>query len=239
MFQLFNLLLYQPLLNALVFFYNFIPDIGIAIIFLTIIIRFILWPFNALTFKSQKALQALQPEIKKIQEKYKNQRQQQTKAMIELYQKEKVNPFSSCLPILIQFPILIALFQVLSKSLDSSVGLPTLYPFIENPGHLSPYFLNIINFAVPSFPIALLAGIAQYFQAKMLPRFSPQLGISGSQDEKMTTAINRQMFYFMPALTVIIGISMPAGLTFYWLLTTLITIVQQLCFFKFRSQGRQ
>lgn len=110
----FNTILYQPLFNALIFLYQFLPgkDFGIAIIALTIIIRFLFYPLMAKSLKSQKIISDLQPKIQEIQQKYKNDREKQGKEMIKLYQKEKVNPFGGCLPLLVQLPILIALYRV-------------------------------------------------------------------------------------------------------------------------------
>src|SRR3989338_2887446 len=108
----FNQILVFPLLNLLVFFYNFIPDIGVVIILLTVLVRLVLLPSFHKSLKHQKALQDLQPKMNEIKEKYKNDKEQQAKAMMELYSAHKVNPLSSCLPLLIQLPILIALYQV-------------------------------------------------------------------------------------------------------------------------------
>ena len=98
--QFFNLVLYQPLLNALILLYNFLPgnDFGLAVIVLTIIIRLILHPTSVKAIKSQKALSLLQPKLKEIQRKYKNDRAKLARATMELYQKEKISPFSGCLP---------------------------------------------------------------------------------------------------------------------------------------------
>ena len=109
---IFNELIYRPLFNSLVFFYNIIPghDFGLAIIALTILIRFALYPLSQKAIKSQKALSEIQPKIKEIQKQHQNDRAQQTKAMMEFYQKNKINPFSGCLPLLIQFPVFIGLY---------------------------------------------------------------------------------------------------------------------------------
>ena len=239
MMQLYNTLLYQPMLNLLVFFYNLIPDIGVGIIILTIIIRLILLPLTAKMYKSQKAMQALQPQMKELQEKYKKNPQELSKAMMQLYQKEKVNPLSSCLPVLLQLPFLIALYQVLVAGLDATKTLPPLYSFISNPEHLSPYFLSVIDLSVKSLPLAVLAGIAQYFQTKMMPMQAAPRGIPGSKDENMMAGMNRQMLYIMPVFTVFIGASMPAGLTFYWLITTLFSIAQQWYFLRGKAPTPQ
>ena len=111
---IYNDLLYYPLFNLMVFFYNIVPgqDIGVAIILLTLLVRIVLYPINNKSIKSQKRLQEIQPKMKELQNKYKEDKQKQAKKLMELYQKHKVNPLSGCLPLLLQFPILIALYHV-------------------------------------------------------------------------------------------------------------------------------
>src|SRR4030042_135677 len=110
----FYLTLYQPLFNLLVFFYQYIPgkDFGVAIICLTLLIKILLYPLGAKAIKIQRELQVLQPKIKEIQEKYKDDKQKQTIEMLEVYKKEKINPFAGLFVSLVQVPILIALWRV-------------------------------------------------------------------------------------------------------------------------------
>jgi YidC/Oxa1 family membrane protein insertase len=116
---MFNLLLVQPLLNLLILIYSAVPghDFGIAIILITVLVRLVIWPFQSQTLRNQKAFNAIQPEVKKIQEKYKNDPQKMNAMMMELYKEKEVNPFSSCLPSLIQLPVMIALFYALIVTL--------------------------------------------------------------------------------------------------------------------------
>ncbi|PIP18112.1 MAG: hypothetical protein COX43_00530 [Parcubacteria group bacterium CG23_combo_of_CG06-09_8_20_14_all_35_9] len=228
MVQFFNIVLYQPLFNILIFFYNVIPgnDIGIAILILTILIRIVLWPFSLQSIKSQKALQDLQPKIEEIKRKYKGQSEKLARATMQLYKENKVNPFSSCLPLLIQFPFLIAVYQVFRSGLYSS-SLEMLYPFISNPGHINSISLGLVDLAKPSIVLAVLAGLAQFVQAKMMITKRPDLKTRGSRDEDVMAIMNKQMVYFMPLITVMIGISLPGGLILYWFATTLLMILQQ------------
>lgn len=110
----FYIILYQPLFNALVLLYDYVPghDFGVAIIFLTLIIRFILYPISVKAVSSQKGLQKLQPKILEVQKKYKDEKEKQAKEILELYKTEKINPFSGLLLAIIQIPILIALYRV-------------------------------------------------------------------------------------------------------------------------------
>ena len=231
----FTIVLFQPIWNALVWVYNVLPnhDIGLAIILLTIVIRLILWPFQQSALKSQRALQSVQPKLRALQIQFKDDKVGLNKAMMELYAKEKVHPFSSCLPLLVQLPFLIALYEVLRAGLGSSANFGLLYPFVANPGSINPHFLGFLDLGQKSIPLALLAGIAQFFQTKMLPMNQAPAGAgSGSKDEEQLARVNKMMMYMMPAMTVVIGVSLPGGLTLYWFVTTLIALFQQWLFFR-------
>jgi YidC/Oxa1 family membrane protein insertase len=234
--SLFYTIFYQPILNLLVGLYNILPghDLGVAIVVLTLLIKVILLPFANKSLKSQKALQILQPKIKEIQTKYKDDKQRLTQELLELYKREKVSPFSSLTPLLIQLPILIALYRVLIKGL-SEEKLSGLYSFIYNPEHLNTISFGILNLSEKNLTLAVLAGIAQFIQSKMLAQQKPPQEVAnkpGAKDEAMLSIMNKQMLYFMPAFTVFIGATLPSGLTFYWFLSTVLTIIQQYIFFR-------
>lgn len=223
--QLFNTILYTPLFNFLVFLYNTIAfkDFGIAIILLTLIIRFFLSPLSIKAFKSQKLLADLQPKIKELQEKFKGDPQSQTKEMMEFYKKHKINPFSGCFLLLIQLPILIALYRISTFGFDKD-SLAIVYSFIKKPEFLNPVAFGIIDLTKKNFILAIIAGITQFFQTKLSLKNQPQ------EKNKNTTPlslINQQMLYFSPFLTIMISISFPAGLPLYWITTTLFSILEQ------------
>ncbi|PJA45097.1 hypothetical protein CO174_04650 [Candidatus Uhrbacteria bacterium CG_4_9_14_3_um_filter_50_9] len=229
--NLFHTFLYDPIFNLLVFFYGIIPgaEIGFAIIALTILIKVILWPFMSKSLKAQKALQELQPKIEELKAKYADDREKLAKEMMELYQTEKVNPLSSCLPIIIQLPILIALYRVLLAGFGPETLL-NLYTFVPNPGSINHIFLGVIDLSVPSVYLAVLAGYFQFMQTRMLIQRRPPKqvrGKKGAMDESMLASMNKSMMYFMPAITVVIGSSLPAGLTVYWVTVNIVSILQQ------------
>jgi YidC/Oxa1 family membrane protein insertase len=219
-------LLYKPIFNLLVFLYNVIPggDLGVIIILLTLIIKLILYPLNRRAIISQKALQNIQPQIEDLKEKYKDDREKLGTAMMEMYKKEKINPFSSCLPLLIQLPILIAVYQVFMHGL-SGQSFELLYPGVANPGTLNTLAFGFLDLTKRSIPLAVLAGAAQFWQSKMLMSKREKAG-------SMSSMMNKQMLYMMPAMTVFIGSSFPAGLALYWLAMTLFSVLQQLWMFK-------
>lgn len=231
--QAYQTIFYQPILNALVYLYNVIPgtDIGVAIIVITVLVRLILWPLSAKALKSQKAMQTIQPKLKALQSELKGNKEALARATMELYAAEKVSPFSSCLPLLIQFPFLIAIYHALRDGLASQ-KLDQLYPFVHNPGTIDPNFLGFMNLSAASIPLAVLAGAAQFWQSKMLSGKRPPVKTPGAKDEDTMAMMNRQMMYFMPVMTVVIGATLPGGLSLYWLMTTLLTVVQQYISFR-------
>jgi YidC/Oxa1 family membrane protein insertase len=213
-----NLLVY-PLLNLLVFFYNFIPDIGIVIILLTVLVRLALLPSFHKSLKHQKALQDLQPKMNEIRETHKDDKEKQAKALMELYAAHKVNPLSSCLPLLIQLPILIALYQVFIQSLNGQ-NLEGIYSFIVRPEQIDPMFLNFINLKDKNVWMPAIAAVLQYFQGRLsMPKTQAT--------DSMSKMMSYQMMYMFPILTLFIGLQFPAGLTLYWIVTTLFGIAQQ------------
>lgn len=229
--SIFNTLLYQPIFNVFVFLYNFIPghDVGVVILALTLLVRLALYHLTGSSIKSQRALQDLQPKLAAIKKQYADDKQKQTQAIMELYKTNKVNPLTSCLPMLIQLPILIALYMVLRDGLNSTNLADSLYSFVNNPGTINQISLGFFNMAKPNYVLAVFAGLAQYWQAKTLSRKNPPAEAgAGGKDEAMMSMMNKQMLYFMPAMTVLIGLSLPAGLTLYWFFGTVLMALQQI-----------
>ena len=232
MYHLFEVIFYQPILNLLVFLYNTVSmqDLGVAIILLTVLIKLILWPLSRKSIKAQKEMQELQPKIDELKSQYKGKEKQQEmgKALMDLYKEHKVNPFSSCLPLLLQLPFFIAVYQVFRNGLSEHLDL--VYSFIPRPEVINSVFLGFLDLSKPNIYLAVLAGGAQFWQAKMMmvKKSKNQVVGSDNKEDSMAAIMNKQMLYFMPALTIFIGITLPGGLTLYWLVLTLLTVLQQL-----------
>ena len=239
MIHLFTIIFYQPLLNLLIFLYDVIPgrDIGIAIILVTVVIRLILYPFSAKAIKSQKLLQEMQPKIDEMKKTYKDQKEKQAQEMMKIYKEHKINPFSSCLPLLIQFPFLIAVYQVFRTGLNNG-NLDLLYPFVANPGHINTIAFGFLDLGKSQIILAILAGAAQFWQAKMMLAKRPAIKNKDSKDEDMAAIMSKQMVFMMPIMTVIIGASLPSGLVLYWLVITVITALQQLLMLKTKNKRK-
>ena len=235
----FNLILYQPFFNALILLYQYLPgrDLGIAVIVLTVLIRIILYPLMAQAIRSQKVMAELQPKMQEIQERFKNDREKQAKEMMVLYQKEKINPLGGCLPLLIQMPILLALFRVFMSFKDGlgvaqSAALYSFVPFANIPEE--PMFLGLVNLAQPSLILAVLAGICQFVQARAVSPKSKKVKTS-DQMSKFSGMMQRQMLYFFPVFIFFILLRLPAAIGLYWLVTSLFSIGQQYLIFARRS----
>jgi len=225
--SLFKAVLYQPLLNLLILFYIYLPghDFGIAIIVLTIAIRLVLYPLMAQSIRSQKVLSELQPKIRELQKKYKDDKEKQVKETMDLYKEAKINPFGSFLPLLIQLPILIALYQVFWKGLQPG-SMSNLYSFVPNPGVIDPTFLGLINLSEASIILAFIAGITQFVQTKMMtPAAKTDKGQKASS--QISDRMQNQMLYMLPIFTVFILWKLPAAIGIYWIVTSLFSIVQQ------------
>lgn len=250
MIELFYTVLYDPIFNALFWLYHVVPgkDLGVSIIILTIAIKIILfWPALS-SLKAQKSLQDTQPKIEEIKKKYKDDKEELGRQLMKFYKENKVNPFSSCLPLLIQLPILIALYRVFFKGLQvdaethilAADQLDHLYTYLRAIYEVTPVkttFLGFVDLAkTHNVVLAGLAGLAQFLSAKFFATKKAAIKTKGSKDENMASMLNKQMLYFMPILTVVIGYQFPAGVTLYWLVSTLFTLAQQTYFFKLRKK---
>ncbi len=240
--SVFHEALYRPLFNGLIFLYNIIPghDFGLAIISLTLLVRLALYPSSMKAIKGQKEMQELQPKLKEIQNKYKDNKEKQAQALMEFYRKNKINPLSGCLPLLVQMPILIALYHVFIAGFDDST-LEILYSFVYNPGHIDPVSFGIIDLSQKNVVLALVAGGFQFVQTKMM-MLSRKTDESEKEDKKkkkkgelsreekaqdFSQTLTKQMVYMMPMITIVFAMSFPSGLALYWIVTTLFAIGQQ------------
>ena len=168
--------------------------------------------------------------MQEIQKKYKDDKEKQAKEVLNLYKTEKINPFSGLLLAIIQLPILIALYRVFWGGLNPK-ELVSLYGFISNPGHINAIFLHTIDLSKPNLMLALLAGITQYFQTKMLLPKGIELKGQGKGSD-LSQAMQNQMTYFLPVFTVIILLGLPSALGLYWTASGIFSIIQQYLILK-------
>lgn len=235
---IFHSFIYQPLYNVLVFFYDTVPgqDFGVAIILTTLLLKTLFIPLSKKQLESQKKMQELQPKIKEIQQKHKDNKEQQTKAIMEFYRENKANPFSGCLPLVIQLVFLIAIYRVIINISQAGfmVNPGDLYAFIQAPGAINHLFAGFIDLSKPNYVFAFLSAVAQYYQTKMLfqSKKIETSPVKTSEQPDFATIMNKQMLYLGPGLTFFIGATFPAALSLYWLFSTLFMIFQQTLIFK-------
>ncbi len=227
---IFNTIFYQPLLNALIFLWQYaaFKDLGIAIILLTVLVRLLLFPIFQKSVRQQALMQHLAPEIKKIQQDHRDHKEKQAQALMELYRQYKVNPFGGFILLLIQLPVIFAVYRVILKGLSPDVLTTNLYSFIPHPQQLNQIFLGLIDLSKSSIFIIAAAAIAQFFQGKLsLALNKPQEQKSAQEKPAMAEMINKQMVFIGPLLTVFILGTLPSAVGLYWLTTTLFSIGQQ------------
>lgn len=225
---IYNTIIFEPIFNALIFLYNVIPgqSMGLAIIALTIILRMAMYPLFSKQIKSQKAMQDIQDDLRKVKEQFKDDPKQLQMETMKLYKDKGINPLSSCLPLLIQLPIWAALYHSFNQGLSSS-GFEHLYGFVTNPGTINTNFV-FLNLATPSIPLAVVVGAVQYWQGKMLLAKRPQqTDVKEGSAEQIAQQMSQQMVYLLPVMMVVIGWSLPSGLVLYFFISTLISIAQQ------------
>ncbi len=213
---------YTPFYNLFFWLVDVFPgeNLWIAIVALTVIVKLVLLPLSAKAVRAQRENTALQPKLDEIRKKHKDNPDELNRAMIALYQEHNVNPLSGCLPILIQMPILIVLYRVFIDGISTD-HYNLLYSFIATPENLNIFFLNQ-DLSKPSIVLALFAGATQFLQTWQIQKsvqVKPKKGTPASSIGKMV--------YFMPILTIIIGLTLPSALTIYWITTTIFSIGQQ------------
>lgn len=225
--NIWNIFLYQPLLNALAFLVSVIPggDVGLAVIILTILVKIVLFPLSQRSIESQAAMNLLAPELNKIKNSGLS-KEEQAKQTFELYKKNKTNPFSGCLLVLIQIPIIFALYYVFFKGLNFENGL--LYSFIQAPENINMIFLGILNISEKSIILAILAGISQYLQAYFMPKPVLSSGNSNSFQDSFAKSMSMQMKYVFPFVVAFIAYTISGAIALYWITSNIFSVGQQI-----------
>ncbi len=240
-------LLYQPLLNLLVFFYHqFGHNLGLAILGVTALTNILLIPLTLPSLKLSKKQGELKDEIEKLRKKHKDNKQKFAEEQMKLYQKHGVHPAQGCLPQILRIVFLIALYQAFRQVLGSnSNGIQTLNNLLYTTNlHINPStglntkFLYLdLSQKDPFYILPILAGVTQFALSKIM-NLSKQSAQSKPAEEKkenqydMAQEMQKQMVYIMPVMTVFIMANLPSGLTLYWFLSTVMSLAIQLAFQK-------
>lgn len=225
--NIFQTLFYQPLLNALILLYQFVPGgLGMAIILLTIVIKALLFPLNQKVLKSQKAAAELDPKLKEIREKFKGNQEKIAKETMALYGEAKINPLSGLFLLLIQFPILIALYQVFSK-LTVNEELFGLYSFVANPGQIDSNFLGI-DLTLPNTVFALFSSALFFLQMKITQVKTKKATTEAKKQKnpEMMVMMQKQMNFIFPVLSFFILLKVGSAVALYLIVSSALSIIE-------------
>lgn len=225
-----NTFIYTPLLNILVLILSYVTfgDLGFAIVILTILIKVILYPLSKKAIVSQLELASIQGELAELKKRGLS-KEEEAKATFALYKEKKVNPFSGCLVMLVQLPIIFGLYYVFLNGLDFT-STP-LYSFVHAPANLNTMFLGILDLTkVHSVFLAILAGVSQFLQIYLSPTQKMQananIGAKGFSAD-LQKSMQTQMKFVFPVLIIFIAYKFQAAVALYWVVNNLITIVQE------------
>jgi len=223
--------IFYPLYNAFVLLIDGLPflDAGVIIIIFTIIIRLILFPLAKKSVRTQALMREITPETDKIKEKYKDDKQKQSLETFALYKKYKLNPFASILLLIIQLPILIALYRIFLFAGFSHIDANILYRFVPAPtGSVNTIFLGLIDVTKKSVVLALVAAVSQYFQAKLMIPTPPKKEGPQSMTDSFTRNMSLQMKYVMPVIIFFIAYSTTGVVAIYWTVSNIFMIGQEI-----------
>lgn len=222
----YNFLFFQPLLNIFIFLIQIMPyqSAGLAVIFLTIFVKLILFPLAHIGALNQQKMRFFQGEIESLQKKTKT-KEEQARLIMEFYKKHGFNPFTGCLLTIVQIPILIALWQVFGKGIASPFSY--LYSFIEFPNHIQTNFLGLLDLKQPSLVLGVLTGISQFFQGRLLQAHTSQFQKSKSAGQEFSRVLSIQTTYILPIFIVFISLQFPSAVSLYWITTNLFGIIHE------------
>jgi YidC/Oxa1 family membrane protein insertase len=225
----FHVAFYQPLYNGLIFLMDILPwfDAGVIVVLFTILVKFILFPLSKQAVITQIRMKEIEPQLKAIKEKYKDNSQEQAKKTMEMYKEKKVNPFSGVFVVLLQLPIIFALYYIFLRSGLPSIDGNLLYSFIPHPNTVNMSFLGLINITQKSLFLAFLAGISSFFQAKLAaPVVAPKKDNPSFSDD-LARGMSMQMRYVLPIIVFFISYKISGVVALYWFTSNVFTIIQE------------
>jgi YidC/Oxa1 family membrane protein insertase len=254
--NIFDLFIAQPIFNLLLFIYNFVGDFGVAIIILTVIIRFLLLPMVRKQLRQTKLMREIQPELKRIKQQAKGDRMVESQLMMALYKEKGIKPMSSLLVLIVQLPIFMAVFWVI-RNWDNYLDNFT-YPFLQGlmnipniiAEHTTPMLFGIVDLSQwpmhdgviewALIALALLAAGLQFFQTrqitptgekkqkKKLKEYFADAAAGKEVDQsEMTANMTKNMMYFFPFMTFFIAINLPGAVVLYYAVQAGVAVIQQ------------
>ncbi len=230
--KIFHTLFYDPIYNGLIFLVSNFSwmDLGMAVICITIIVKLILFPLTKSSIKTQIKVKEVEPEVNRLKKEYEDDRETQARKIMELYKENEINPFASFLTLLIQLPILFALYFVFVKGGLPTVDVDILYSFIQAPDVIDKTtFLGFIDITQKSFILAVLAGVSQFFQIRLvMPEIKPKKTGTNDFKEDLIRNMQLQMKYVLPVFIFFIAYSFISALALYWVTSNIFMIGQEL-----------
>jgi YidC/Oxa1 family membrane protein insertase len=224
---------FDPIYNGLVFFIDIIPgsDVGLAIVAITILVKFVLLPLSIKASRMQKMMKEVEPKLNDIREKHKDDREALARATMEIYREAGINPFSGIFLMFLQIPIVIALYFSVARG--GGVPLPginadLLYSFIPTPETADMIFLGFVDIAAKSLPLAILAGVTQFVQAQIsLPALPPKKDGPSSMKDDFARSMHLNMRYVLPVMIGFIAYTLSASVALYFTVSNLFAIAQE------------
>lgn len=232
----YNTLFYQPLYNGLIFLMDILPwiDAGLAVILFTLIVKLILFPLSKKAVITQQKIKKYDSELKEIKEKYKD-RQEQAQKMLDFYKEKKINPFSSFFVILIQLPIIFALYRIFLSSGLPIIQEDILYPFVSVPKFVDMVFLGIVDITMKSWVLAILVGVTSFAQMKIT---MPPLDLKKKANnfkEDLAKSMSIQMRFVFPIIALFISYNLAGAIALYWLTSNSFAILQEMVLKKHKE----
>jgi YidC/Oxa1 family membrane protein insertase len=229
MISFFHATCYQPLYNGLIALISLLPglDLGVVVVLFTIIVKLILFPLSQKASSTQARMKEIEPELSAIKLKYKDDTRLQAEKTMEVYKKNKVNPFSSVLVLLIQLPIIFSLYYVFLKSGLPGINEGLIYSFTPRPEVVNMNFLGLIDIGSKSVVLAALAGVTSFLQALYaMPAPGPVKENPTFQDD-LARGMSMQMKYVLPVIIFLVSLSISGAVALYWTTSNLFTVAQE------------
>ena len=229
MSYIFNLIIYRPLYNGLIFIMSIMPgaDAGVSVIVFTILVKLALFPISQKATRAQLKMKSHQDELDLLKEKHKDDREAHARATMAFYKEKNINPLSTFFLALIQIPIILALYYIFYHSGLPHIQTSLLYSFVSAPV-VTMHFLGIIDITKGSLLLAILVAVSQYFQVRFaMPAMKPKSAGFSVKDDFART-LNLQMRYFLPALVGVISYNISGAVSLYWITSNIFAIGQEL-----------
>lgn len=212
-------ILTKPVFNALNFFYDYVGNFGISILIVTIIIKLLMFTFANKSYRSMKKIKKLQPEVERIKTRYKEDKNRLNQEIMTLYQKEKVNPLSGCLPLILQIPVFFSIYKVLYVTIEMRQA--PFFGWVKDLSAPDPTTIfnlfGLLPFTPPSFLMIgawpILMALTMFLQQRMSP--------------EPTDPVQAQVMRFMPLMFLVMFSNFPVGLLIYWSWNNILSIIQQ------------